>query len=401
MSSDKPPVDPRPRFPNLGNGDGGTDREIRFNRPTETGEELEHVARAVATGRLSGDGPYTRHCQRLIEQELGVHKALLTTSCTDALELSALLLDIGPGDEVLVPSFTFVSTVNAFVLRGARPVFVDIRPDTLNLDENQLEDRISDRTRAILPIHYAGVGAEMDTILELAARHGLAVVEDNAHGLFGKYRGRWLGSLGELATLSFHETKNFTCGEGGALLINDPRLVQRAEILREKGTNRSQFFRGEVDKYTWVDLGSSFLPSDILAAYLYPQLRSWHRIQDARRAVWMRYRDGLAPWAASHGVELPTVPDDVESSHHLFHILLPTGDDRDRFLQYLRERGIRAVFHYVPLHTSIKGRQLGGREGDFPVTEQVSARLARLPFYTALDETDQDRVIETILDFPL
>lgn len=401
MSYDPASIDPRSACPAAGDRDETHEREIRFNRPTQTGEEVEHVARAVAGGRLAGDGPYTLRCQRLLEEELGVQKVLLTSSCTDALELSALLLDIEPGDEVLLPPFTFVSTVNAFALRGARPVFVDVRPDTLNLDENQVEDRISDRTRVILPIHYAGIGAAMEPILEIAARHGVTVIEDNAHGLFGKYRGRWLGSLGELATLSFHETKNFTCGEGGALLINDPALVARAEILREKGTNRSQFFRGEVDKYTWVDLGSSFLPSDLLAAYLYPQLQSWRRIQEARRAVWTRYRDALGPWAAGHGVELPTVPDDVESSFHLFHLLLPSGDDRDRFLSFLRERGIRAVFHYVPLHTSPMGRSFGGRAGEFPVTESASARLARLPFYTDLSEDDQDRVIEAILDFPL
>jgi dTDP-4-amino-4,6-dideoxygalactose transaminase len=372
---------------------------IRFNRPTQTGRELEHIQRAMASDNLSGDGEYTKRCQALLEEVLGIPKVLLTTSCTHALELSALLLDIQPGDEVILPPFTFVSTINAFALRGATPVFVDIRPDTLNLDENLLEARVSERTRAVLPIHYAGIGAAMDPILDLAQRFGFAVIEDNAHGLFGRYKNRWLGSLGELATLSFHETKNFTCGEGGALLINDPTLIARAEILREKGTNRSQFFRGEIDKYSWVDLGSSYLPSEILAAFLFPQLESWKSIQQRRRQLWLRYQAALGGWASQHGVTLPTVPADVEPSFHLFYLLLPTPDDRSRFLGFMKERQIKSVFHYVPLHTSTMGQKYGGRPGDYPVTEDLSARLARLPFYTGMTEEEQDLVIEAILDF--
>lgn len=349
---------------------------------------------------ISGDGRFTALCHEFIEKNVGVYKALLTTSCTHALEMTALLLDIQQGDEVILPSFTFVSTANAFVLRGARPVFVDIRPDTLNLDEAQLERLITPKTRAIVPVHYAGIGCEMDAILEIAAQHKIAVVEDNAHGLFGSYRGKPLGSFGCMATLSFHETKNFTCGEGGALLINDPQYFDRAEIVREKGTNRKRFFRGDVDRYSWVDIGSSYLPSEILAAILYAQLEARGQIQRQRRSVWEFYAMQLSTWAAANGVSLPQVPLHCECSHHLFYILLPRARDRPRLIEYLKAHQITSVFHYVPLHLSDMGRRFGGAIGDCPVCEDISDRLLRLPFYNGLEREDQSRIIELIRSFP-
>jgi dTDP-4-amino-4,6-dideoxygalactose transaminase len=369
---------------------------IPFNRPCLTGKELIYVAAAIQKGHMAGDGAFTRRCQALLEEELGVKKALLTTSCTHALEMAALLLDIQPGDEVVVPSFTFVSTVNAFVLRGARPVFADIRPDTLNLDEALLEGLIGPRTRAIVPVHYAGVGCAMDSILEIAARHGVAVVEDNAHGMAARYRGRRLGTFGALATLSFHETKNFICGEGGALLINDPRYVERAEIIREKGTNRSRFFRGQVDKYTWVDVGSSYVLSDVLAAFLLAQLESRAEIQARRRRVWERYHNHLRDWAAAYGVRLPVVPEDCQQAYHMFYMLLPTTEERDALIAHLKRLNILSVFHYVPLHSSDMGVRFGA--GACPVTEDISGRLVRLPFYNDLAEQDQLRVIAGVRD---
>src|SRR5512134_3247043 len=351
--------------------------EIRvdFNRPVIVGRELEYMKQAINNGHISGDGAFTKKCHAFLEQELGVPKALLTTSCTHALEMSAILLDIGPGDEVIIPDFTFVSTVNAFVLRGARPVFVDIRPDTLNLDESRLEAALTPRTKAIVPVHYAGVGCEMDSILEIAARHRIPVVEDNAHGLFGKYKGKFLGTFGSLASQSFHETKNFTSGEGGALLINDPVLAERAEILREKGTNRARFFRGQVDKYTWVDIGSSYLPSDILAAFLFAQFEQHQKIQSHRKQVWELYDAGLKDWADAHGVQLPCVPEGCEQSYHMFYMLLPDLELRQKLIMYLRERGVYSVFHYLPLHLSNMGRSFGWKTGDCPVTERVSDQL--------------------------
>jgi len=315
--------------------------------------------------------------------------------------MTALLLDIQPGDEVIFPDFTFVSTVNAFVLRGARPVFADVRPDTLNLDEAQVERLITPRTRAIVPVHYAGVGCEMDAILGVAGRYGLAVVEDNAHGLFGKYKGRYLGTFGCLATQSFHETKNFTCGEGGALLINDPRYIERAEIIREKGTNRSRFFRGQVDKYTWVDVGSSYLPSDILAAFLYAQLEAREQIQAKRQRIWHYYYNCLRDWAAAHDVRLPVVPLHCEQPYHMFYLLLPSLAQRQALIAHLKSRGILAVFHYLPLHLSDMGRKFGGRPGDCPVTEDISDRLLRLPFYNDLSESMQAFVVDAIQAFGL
>ena len=372
---------------------------IPFNRPHFGGREREYLAEALANSHTSGDGPFTRQCHDLLERELGVAKALLTTSCTHALEMAALLLDVGPDDEVIMPSFTFVSTANAFALRGARPVFADVRPDTLNLDERELERLINPRTRAIVVVHYAGVGCEMDSILEIAHRYGLAVIEDNAHGLFGAYKGQQLGTFGDLATLSFHETKNFTCGEGGALLINDPAMVDRAEIIREKGTNRSRFFRGQIDKYTWVALGSSYLPSDLLAATLLAQLEARERIQAQRQRVFCYYDHHLADWGVTHGIGLPLIPPGREQTYHMYYLLLPSLEVRQDLIDYLKARGILSVFHYVPLHLSEMGRHYGGREGDCPVTEDVSNRLLRLPFYTAMTEAEQDAVVRGLLEF--
>ena len=335
----------------------------------------------------------------MLEQALGVRRALVATSCTHALEMAALLLDVQPGDEVIVPSFTFVSTANAFALRGAQIVFGDIRPDTLNLDEAKLATLVTPRTRVIVPVHYAGVGCEMDSILALAAKQGAAVVEDNAQGLFGRYKNRWLGTFGSLSTQSFHETKNITCGEGGALLINDPALIERAEIIREKGTNRSRFFRGQVDKYTWMDLGSSYVMSDLLAAFLFGQMEAWEEIQRRRKGIWDRYQTALADWAVKNGTRLPVVPAHCEQAYHMFYLLLPSLDARQRFIAHLKARGILAVFHYLPLHLSGYGRRWGGQPGDCPVTEDVSDRLVRLPFYNVLDEASQARVIESVLVF--
>ena len=300
---------------------------------------------------------------------------------------------------MLVPSFTFVSTANAFVLRGAKPVFVDIRPDTLNLDETQLERLVTNRTRAILPVHYAGVGCEMTAILRITGQYGIAVVEDNSHGLFGRYKGRYLGTIGNLATQSFHETKNFTCGEGGALLINDPQYVERSEIIREKGTNRSRFFRGQVDKYTWVDIGSSYLPSDMLAAFLYAQLEARHLIQAKRKRLWENYYENLRDWAQENGVAIPTIPAHCEQSYHLFYLLLPSLVQRQALIAHLKTRGIQSTFHYLPLHLSEMGRRFGGKPGDCPVTEWASDRLLRLPFFNTLLDDEQQRVISAVTEF--
>jgi dTDP-4-amino-4,6-dideoxygalactose transaminase len=375
---------------------GGVAIDIPFNRPSLAGKEVEYIKTALASGHLSGDGNFSRLCQELLEREIGVPKTLLTTSCTDALEMSIMLLDLKPGDEVIVPSFTFVSCANAIALRGARPVFADVRPDTLNIDETKIEKLITNRTRAIMVVHYAGVGCEMDAISELAAGHNLSVIEDNAHGLFGAFRGRQLGTFGKLATLSFHETKNITCGEGGALLINEPALIEQAEIVREKGTNRSQFFRGHVDKYTWVGLGSSHLPSDILAAYLLAQLEARAEIQTKRRRVWGYYRDALSHWSELTDVGLPYVPAHCTQPYHMFYLLMPSLEARQKLIRKLRDRGILAVFHYQPLNLSPMGRQLGGQAGDCPVTEDVSDRLVRLPFFNDLSEPEMARIVDAV-----
>jgi dTDP-4-amino-4,6-dideoxygalactose transaminase len=372
---------------------------IPYNRVTLTGAELPYIREAVERGHLSGDGSFTRRCHEILQAELGVRRVLLTTSCTHALEMAALLLDLRPGDEVVVPSFAFVTTVNAFVLHGATPVFADVRPDTLNMDERALADLVGPRTRAIVPLHYAGVACEMDAILALARERGVTVIEDNAHGLFARYRGKLLGTLGALATQSFHETKNLTCGEGGALLLNDARFVERAEILREKGTNRSRFFRGQVDKYTWVDVGSSYLPSEILAAFLLAQLESRARIQETRGRIWKRYESELADWAERNGVGLPHVPAHCEQPYHIFYLMMPSLEARTRLIEHLKARGILAVFHYQPLHLSEMGRRSGGRAGQCPVTEDVADRLLRLPLFHGLSAEDQGDVIAAVRDF--
>jgi dTDP-4-amino-4,6-dideoxygalactose transaminase len=372
---------------------------IPFNRPALLGREMQYIAQAILNGHAAGDGPFTRRCQQLLEEVVGVQKALLTTSCTHALEMSALLLDIQPGDEVIVPSYTFVTTANAFALRGARLVFADIQPDTLNIDPSSIADLMTPRTKAVVVVHYAGVGCDMDSIVPLVRGRGVALVEDNAHGLFGKYRGQLLGTFGCLATQSFHETKNITCGEGGALLINDPALNEAAEVIREKGTNRSRFFRGQVDKYTWVGLGSSYVMSDLLAAFLFAQLEAREQIMAARRNAWNRYRDALEDWAADVGARLPFVPPECEQTYHMFYLLMPSLAARQEFIAHLRGRGILSVFHYQSLHLSPAGREFGGRDGQCPVTESVSDRLVRLPLFNDLSESDQARVIDAVREF--
>ncbi len=363
------------------------------------GNELSYMREAALAGHLAGDGPFTRKCNALLEEIIGAKKVLLTTSCTHALEMSALLLGLRPGDEVIVPAFTFVSTLNAFVLRGAVPVFADVRPDTLNIDENGLERLITPRTRAIVPVHYAGVACAMDVIMDIAKRHRLEVIEDNAHGLFAHGYGKALGTFGALATQSFHETKNIICGEGGALVINDERYVERAEIIREKGTNRSRFFRGQVDKYTWVDIGSSYLPSELLAAFLYAQLERREDIQAKRRKVWEYYHSSLTGWAEKHGAKLPTIPAGCQHPYHLYYILLPSLEQRQAMIAHLKSKGIQAVFHYLPLHLSDMGKKFGGREGMCPLTEEVSDRLLRLPFYNDITEEDLERVVSAVKEF--
>lgn len=374
---------------------------IPFNKPSLSGDELLHVAESIRAGHISCDGRFTKRCRELLETELAVAGVLLTTSCTHALEMAALLLNITPGDEVIVPSFTFVSTVNAFVLRGAVPRFVDIRLDTLNMDESLVERLITNRTKAIVPVHYAGVGCEMDTILSLAKKHRIPVIEDNAHGVFGRYRGRLLGTFGSLATLSFHETKNLTCGEGGALVVNDELLLDRAEFIRDKGTNRKRFLRGQVDKYSWVDVGSSYGLSDILAAYLCAQLEKRAEIQLSRKRVWDHYYGSLRDWAAEHNVQLPFVPAHCEQAYHMFYMLLPSLEIRQALIDHLKSHGILSVFHYLPLNLSEMGIRNGGKPGQCPVCEDVSDRLLRLPFYNSLSEAEQNDVVDVIKTFPL
>ena len=374
---------------------------VPFNKPTLVGTELEYVRQAVERGPLSGDGEFTKRCQAWLERTLAVPKALLTTSCTDALEMSALLLDIQPGDEVVVPSFTFVSTANAFALRGATPVFVDIRPDTLNMDETRVEGLVTSRTKAIVPVHYAGVGCEMDVICEIARRRNVAIVEDNAHGLGARYRGRPLGTFGTFATQSFHGTKNVTCGEGGALLVNDPRHVQRAEIVREKGTNRSRFLRGEVDRYTWVDLGLSHVPGEILAAFLLAQLEAADSIQERRRTIWHRYHESLEPWARQ--LRRPTAVRAAGTALSRSTSSTSCFPTRRRSAASPRTSGSAVspgTFHYQPLNLSPMGRRLGGHPGDCPVTESIADRLLRLPFYTGMSEEEQRHVIAAVKAFP-
>jgi len=381
------------------NSNSQNDFRIDFNKPCLTGNEIDYISQAIQNHHISGDGSFTKKCNALLEQQLGIPNVLLTTSCTHALEMSAFLIRIQPGDEVIIPSFTFVSTVNAFVLRGARPIFIDSRLDTMNLDESLLERLVTPRTKAIVPVHYAGVGCEMDRILEIAGKYDLGVIEDNAHGLFGKYRGKFLGTFGKLAAQSFHETKNVTCGEGGALLINDPELVEYAEIIREKGTDRTRFFRGQVDKYGWVDIGSSYLPSEILAAFLFAQLENWKMVQEKRKFIWEYYHSNLTTWAVKFGVRQPIVPPYCEQSYHMYYLLLPSLEKRQEFIQYLKSKGILSVFHYLPLNTSKMGRKFGGRAGDCPVAESISDQLVRLPMHLDLKEADLAQVVDSVSDF--
>ena len=376
-----------------------TTYSIPFNRPCLAGNEYQYMAEAIANGHASGDGPFTRRCHEILERELGVPKVLLTTSCTHALEMAAILLDCGPGDEVILPSFTFVSTANAFVLRGAKIVFSDIRPDTLNLDEARLEALITPRTKAIVPVHYAGVACEMDTICTTAKLNNVAIVEDNAHALFARYKGKLTGTFGRLATQSFHETKNVTCGEGGALVVNDRDLVERALVIREKGTNRSQFFRGQVDKYTWVDIGSSYLPSDLLAAFLLAQLEGRDEIQRKRQHIWETYLEELKNWAGERNVCLPMVPSECEQAFHMFYLIVPSFEYRQGLIAHLKQQGILSVFHYLPLNQSEMGRRWAARETPCPITEDLSLRLLRLPFYNDLSESEQARVIQAVTSF--
>lgn len=372
---------------------------IDFNKVAILGNELEYIKQAFENNHLSGDGAFTKKCHTYLEESLGVHKALLTTSCTHALEMAALLLNLKPGDEVIAPSFTFVSTINAFLLHGAKPVIVDVRPDTLNLDENLIEEHITERTKAIVPVHYAGVACEMDKLQVIANKHNLHIIEDNAHGLFSKCKGKYTGTFGTFAAQSFHETKNFSCGEGGALLINNPNYFERAEIIREKGTDRSRFFRGMIDKYTWVDIGSSYIPSDILAAVLYAQFENRELIQKRRKIIWDQYNQHLASWATENNFRLPIIPDECEQSYHMFYMLAPDLETRTRFIQTLREKNVYSVFHYLPLHLSGKGQQLGGQPGDCPITERVSDQLVRLPLNNSMELSDVEQVIDTIMEF--
>lgn len=372
---------------------------IPFNKPFIVGKELYYISQAVLQCQTSGDGLYTKKAQELMKETFGAQEILLTTSCTAALDLAAILADVKDGDEIILPSFTFSSTANAFLLRGARPVFVDCRRDTLNIDENLIEAAITAKTRAIATVHYAGVGCEMDTISKIAQKHRLIVVEDAAQGVNAKYKGRYLGTIGDMGAYSFHETKNFICGEGGAIVLNRQELVERAEIIREKGTNRTRFFRGEVDKYTWVDIGSSFLPSDILAAFLYAQLENMEAITKKRQEIYRRYETRLRPLEDQGLIALPTVPPECESNYHMFYIVLNSLDERTRLIEQLKAQSILAVFHYVPLHTSPMGTAMGYRTGMLPVTEAISERLLRLPMYYEMRETEVDLVVDEICKF--
>lgn len=369
---------------------------VSFNRPFATGREHRYIQEAIEGLRLSGNGRFTRLCQAWLEERTGCGKALLTHSCTAALEMAAILADIGPGDEVILPSYTFVSTANAFVLRGGVPVFVDVRPDTLNLDETRIEAAITSRTRAIVPVHYAGVGCDMDAIGDIARRHGLLVIEDAAQGLMSTWCGRPLGGIGHLAALSFHETKNLICGEGGALLVNDPRFVERAEIIWEKGTDRSRFFRGEVDRYSWVDVGSSFLPSEIEAAFLWAQLEEADAITRARCGLWDAYHEAFAGLEAEGRVRRPVVPPEHRHNGHLYYLLAENLEARTRLIAGLKERGVQALFHYVPLHSSPAGRRYGRTAGDLPHTEAAADRLVRLPLWTGMEGATVARVAEAV-----
>lgn len=371
---------------------------IPFNRPFLTGREAENLETALSNRKLSGDGPFTKQCSEWLEQSTGTARALLTHSCTAALEMAAILCDVGPGDEVIMPSYTFVSTANAFVLRGATPVFVDVRPDTLNIDETLIEAAITPKTKAIAVVHYAGVACEMDTIMAIARAHDLMVVEDAAQGISATYKGKALGTIGDVGCLSFHETKNVIAGEGGALLVNNPALVERAEIIREKGTDRSRFIRGQIDKYTWQDAGSSYLPSELIAAFLLPQLQDSESINRSRLAIWNRYRDGLTPLADAGHVGIAVIPDGLEHNAHMFYLIAKSIDERAALIAHLRDNDISALFHYIPLHSAPAGERFGRVSGSMAVTDDLAARLVRLPLFPELGD-DQQVVIDAVTAF--
>ena len=372
---------------------------IPFNKPFLAGKELYYIAQAVLSGHSAGDGMFTKKCQTLMEEKFRAKKILLTNSCTAALEMAAILCRIEPGDEVILPSFTFVSTANAFYLRGAKITFVDIEKDTLNIDVTQIENAITEKTKAIVPVHYAGIACDMDAILNIAKRNKLYVVEDAAQGVNARYDGKFLGTIGDIGTYSFHETKNYICGEGGAIVINNNKFLERAMIIREKGTNRTKFFHGEVDKYTWVDIGSSFLPSDIIAAFLYAQLENMEQINRRRKAIFDFYSNALMPFVNDGKLRLPRVSSKCGSNSHLIYIILKDENTRNRLMDYMKSKGILAVFHYIPLHLSKVGRSMGYMQGQFPVAEEMSGRLLRLPFYHDMTRDNQVEVVETISDF--
>ena len=372
---------------------------IPFNKPSAVGNELNYIRQAITNGHLSGDGPFTKKCQAWLSERIGCLKGLLTHSCTAALEMAAILADIQPGDEVIMPSYTFVSTANAFVLRGGVPVFVDIRIDTLNINESNIEAAITNKTKAIVPVHYAGVACEMDTIMAIAKRHNLLVIEDAAQGIMSSYKGQPLGSIGHMAALSFHETKNIISGEGGALLINDRRFIERAEIIWKKGTNRNSFLRGEVDKYTWVDIGSSYLPSELIAAYLWAQMEDADNIIEHRLAAWARYHKAFETLELQGEIRRLIIPKDCKHNAHMYYLLFPNFERRTRILEHLKSQGIGATFHYIPLHSSKAGKHYGRTNGNLPVTDQLSDRLLRLPLYNALTIDAQDIVIKEVLNY--
>ena len=371
--------------------------KLRFNYPHATGREIDAIRDAIQKGHLSGNGPYGKKCQAWLEQTIGASKALLTHSCTAALEMAAILAEVGPGDEVIMPSYTFVSTANAVVLRGATPVFVDIRPDTLNLDERLIEAAITPRTKAIFVVHYAGVACDMEVIDAIARKHGLLVLADSAQAIHSTYKGKPLASYGALSALSFHETKNVISGEGGALLVNDPRFAERAEIIWEKGTNRSKFFRGQVDKYTWVDIGSSYLPSEIIAAFLWPQLEDLKPITERRMQIWGKYHQALRPLRDAGRIQGPTIPKDCEHNAHMYYILAASHAEQDRILNHMKTQGVMAVFHYIPLHSAPAGKRFGRTSGgELKVTDDLYARLIRLPLWPDMTDGDIQRVVEAV-----
>jgi dTDP-4-amino-4,6-dideoxygalactose transaminase len=367
-------------------------KNIPFNKPYMTGRELWYIAQAHTNGHLAGDGMFTKNCHAWLETRTGARKALLTHSCTAALDMAAMLADIQPGDEVIMPSYTFVSTANAFVLRGGTPVFVDIRPDTLNIDETLIEGAITPRTKAIVPVHYAGVACEMDAIMNIAQRHKLLVIEDAAQAVMSAYKGKPLGTIGHLGAYSFHETKNIISGEGGALLVNDDRFAERAEIIREKGTNRSQFFRGQIDKYTWVDIGSSYLPGEVIAAFLWAQMEEAQSITERRLDIWRRYHEAMAPLEGAGKLRRPIIPKDCQHNAHMYYILLESLEKRTEVIALLKEQNVHAVFHYVPLHNSPAGKKYGRTNGELRHTDDLADRLLRLPLWVGMDE-EQDKVI--------